>query len=156
LFFYHLSKAIDTQNVLVSNYSHLDSARFPYFELLVISLCKSFHIILIHIHIYKPMFSHYSYPLLCFYEISDMHSYAIHIFDMVFRVRICTSGYAGLGLLSFLCPLSFGLLFVALMPCRSDAKSFAPTMNCFWLFEHLMSELWVFWGWRYEHLRSEL
>jgi hypothetical protein len=41
--------AIDMQNVLVSNYSHLDSARFPYFELLVISLWKSFHILQTHV-----------------------------------------------------------------------------------------------------------
>jgi len=70
---------LSTCIMLISNYSYPDSAHFPYLDLLVISLCKSFSSFLIHVHICKPKLFHYSYLLLCFYEIYDLHSYAIHI-----------------------------------------------------------------------------
>jgi hypothetical protein len=105
-------------NALVSNYSNMESIHFPNLELLVTGFCNS-----ICISLFIPyMQTHiipYSYPLVYFYEILDMHSYVIHIhmwclgsgyvhsdMHILYRVRVFKLEP---------CPLYYSLLFVILL-----------------------------------------
>jgi hypothetical protein len=83
---------------------------------------------------------------------------------MVFRVRICRSGYAYVSrFVVFKLPLSLrslylGLLYVTLKFCGGNVESFTPTTNFLCVFEHMWSKLRALsiWDLRSKHLRFEV
>ncbi len=104
-------------------------------------------------------------PICCYVFMRSMICIAmLYISLMVFRVRICTSGYAYLSrLIVFKLPLCLhpfylGFLYVALKLCGSNVKSFTPTTNFLCVFEHMWSKLQALnvWGLRSKYLRFEV
>jgi hypothetical protein len=149
-------------NVSISNFSYPNSSHFPYLELLVINLWRSFHISLfiyifvdssffiVHIHCYVFMKSRICIAMLYISLIWCWQFRYVHL-DMHIFSRFTVFKFLGqnwtfrVSKLPFLLhPLSHGFIFVTLKFCGNSAKIFnAFKINCFYVFEPLRFQFWA-------------
>jgi hypothetical protein len=158
-------------NALISNYSYLDSAHFWYWDLLVTSLCKSFHKSLFLYMFANPIFFKiriccyvfmrspicmtmlYIFLIWCLRFILEYVHLDMHIFNKFKVFKFPNTKL--LGFSNFPCLLVSFLLHQGFV---KTTLKVSPLLQTFCVFEHMRFKLQIMniWGLKSEHLKFEM